>query len=62
MLSTPPLNPRAYEIAAWTMTLPVSAAFDLSKKSKNGELPIVIGAASFCRMPGSGERIRFVLD
>ena len=37
------------------MTLSVSAAFDLWRRSKNGGLSIVIGAVSFCKAPSSGE-------
>ena len=41
------------------MTLPASAAFDLSRRSKSGALSMIVGVISFCRTPSSAEtRIR----
>jgi len=56
VISAAPLGPRAYVIAAWTMTLPVSAAFGPWMRSKNGGLSMIIGAVSFCKTPSNEER------
>jgi hypothetical protein len=43
------------------MSLPVSAAFALSMKSRSGGLPMTIDAASFCKTLSGAERPKSAL-